>query len=83
VGDMPRYFYHLQDDILILLLREVVWVFWTNFEQLSSVVVVAVGMWSTRLRCPSCAQRSWVLMPWICDEAAAPADWIDRAHRER
>jgi uncharacterized tellurite resistance protein B-like protein len=31
--------------------------FWTNFEWLSSFVVVAVGMWATRLRCPSCPQR--------------------------
>ena len=28
-----------------------------NFERLSSVAVVAVGMWATRLRCPSCPRR--------------------------
>jgi hypothetical protein len=38
-------------------LREVVWVIWPIFEELSFVVVVAVGMWATRLRCPSCPQR--------------------------
>jgi hypothetical protein len=38
-------------------LREVVWVILGHFERLSSLVVVAVGMWATRLRCPSCPQR--------------------------
>ncbi|HSK31135.1 MAG TPA: helix-turn-helix domain-containing protein, partial [Candidatus Limnocylindria bacterium] len=28
--------------------------FSANFDQLSAVDVVAVGMWATRLRCPSC-----------------------------
>jgi hypothetical protein len=28
--------------------------FSTDFDQLSAVDVVAVGMWATRLRCPSC-----------------------------
>jgi hypothetical protein len=37
-----------------LLHREVVWVISANFDQLSAVDVVAVGMWATRLRCPSC-----------------------------
>jgi hypothetical protein len=34
--------------------REVVWGFSASFDQLSPVDVVAVGMWATRLRCPSC-----------------------------
>src|SRR6266700_8236025 len=39
-------------------------------------------MWATRLRCPSCPQRCWVLEPWICDKAMA-CRAADREHRER
>ena len=40
-------------------LIEVVWVILAPFERLSCVAVVAVGMWATRLRCPSCPPASW------------------------
>ena len=60
----------------LLALQAIEWVilgrFWTNFEFLSSVIVVAVGMWATRLRCPSCPQRFWMHVPLIFDEAVAP-----------
>jgi hypothetical protein len=39
--------------------RVVVWVILADFDRLSVVVVVAVGMWATRLRCPSCPQRCY------------------------
>ena len=35
------------------------WVILADFDRLSVVVVVAVGMWATRLRCPSCPQRCY------------------------
>ena len=52
--------------------REVVWVILGQIRTAASAVVVTVGMWATRLRCPSCPQRCWVLDPWSCDEAVAP-----------
>ena len=42
----------------ILLHRVIEWVdFSPIFESPAAFVVVAVGMWATRLRCPSCPQR--------------------------
>ena len=42
----------------ITLHRVIEWVdFSPIFESPAAFVVVAVGMWATRLRCPSCAQR--------------------------
>jgi hypothetical protein len=44
--------------VFILLHRVIEWVdFSPIFESPAAFVVVAVGMWATRLRCPSCAQR--------------------------
>jgi hypothetical protein len=45
-------------SIFFLLHRVIEWVdFSPIFESPASFVVVAVGMWATRLRCPSCPQR--------------------------
>ena len=42
----------------LLLHRVIEWVdFSPIFESPVAVVVIAVGMWATRLRCPSCPQR--------------------------
>jgi hypothetical protein len=41
--------------IIFLLHREVVWVIFSAIvNRLAASVVVAVVMWATRLRCPSC-----------------------------
>src|SRR5438552_11756374 len=48
-----------------MLLREVVWVILAHFLSRMPAFVVAVGMWATRLRCPSCPQRgSDALASW-------------------
>jgi len=45
-----------QASKLYQLHREVVWVIFSQFRSAvwSGIDVVAVGMWATRLRCPSC-----------------------------
>jgi hypothetical protein len=63
-------------------LREVVWVILPHFfEELSVVVVVvAVSMWVTRLRCPSCPQRCRRrhLLDQRNDDSASPASQLRR-----
>jgi hypothetical protein len=59
---------------LIVLHREVVWVLFTQFWiGRPASVVVAVGMWATRLRCPSCPQRCDALTPLM---ATVPCSFI-------
>jgi hypothetical protein len=55
-----------------MLHREVVWVIFAQFwiGCFASVVVV-VGMWATRLRCPSCPQRCDALTPLIARQCLA------------
>ena len=49
------YFFNV---IVFMLHRVIEWVdFSPIFKSPAAFVVVAVGMWATRLRCPSCAQR--------------------------
>ena len=49
---------HFFSVIFFMLHRVIEWVdFDPIFESPAAFVVVAVGMWATRLRCPSCAQR--------------------------
>src|SRR5262249_15665042 len=48
---------------LIALHRAVVWVIFGQFRS-AVCCFVAVGMWATRLRCPSCPQRRCALTLW-------------------
>jgi hypothetical protein len=53
-------------------LRAVEWVIFSHFDPLSVIVfVVAVGMWATRLRCPSCPQRCCTIASWSFRQGGA------------
>jgi len=44
---------------------------WVDFSPIFgspvAVVVIAVGMWATRLRCPSCPQRFPLVWTWLIE----------------
>jgi hypothetical protein len=57
---------------LFKVLRAVEWVIFSHFDPLSVIVfVVAVGMWATRLRCPSCPQRCCTIASWSFRQGGA------------